>query len=162
DFDVTPILDVVCPDACDANQAHLLDDPMLRSRLVSKDGTTVGIYMGFDLPLAKPKGVQNITSAVRQFAAALVKQDPGVTAYFVGAITMMDAYSEAAQRDTSTLIPLVLLVMLAILVLTLGEVRTVGLLLVTGIFAAAAAMGTAGWVGIQLNAATSIASVIII
>src|SRR5262245_3965463 len=162
DFDVTPILDLLCPGACDPNQAHLIDDPMLQSRLVSKDGTTVGVYMVFDLPLAKPKIVQNITNAVRAFAAELVKQDSGVTAYFVGAITMMDAFSEAAQRDTATLIPLVLLVMLAILVVTLGEARTVGLLLLTGIFAAAVAMGTAGWVGIQLNAATSIASVIII
>jgi len=162
DFDVTPILDLLCPDECDESQAHLIDDPMLRSRLVSKDGTTVGVYMVFDLPLAAPLVVQNITNAVRAFAAGLVKQDPGVTAYFVGAITMMDAYSEAAQRDAATLIPLVLLVMLGILVVTLGEVRTVGLLLLTGIFAAATAMGTAGWVGIQLNAATSIASVIII
>jgi predicted RND superfamily exporter protein len=162
DFNVTPILDLLCPGACDPNQAHLIDDPMLQSRLVSKDGTTVGIYMVFDLPLAKPQIVQNITGAVRAFAADLVKQDPGVTAYFVGAITMMDAYSEAAKRDMSTLNPLVLLVMLAILVVTLGEARTVGLLLVTGIFAAAAAMGTAGWLGVQLNAATSIAAVIII
>lgn len=162
DFAVTPILDLVCPDQCDQREAHLVDDPMLRSRLVSKDATTVGIYMVFDLPFAVPAVVQGITNSVRALAAGFEHQDPGVTAYFVGAITMMDAYSEAARRDASTLIPLVLLVMLGILVVTLGEVRTVGLLLATGAFAAAVAMGTAGWVGIQLNAATSIASVIII
>jgi uncharacterized protein len=161
-FELIPILDLLCPDQCDRAQAHLIDDPMLRSRLVSGDGTTVGLYLVFDLPFAAPAVIQTITRSVRAFADDLTARDPAVTAYFVGGITMMDAFNEAAERDTATLIPLVLVVMLGILVVTLGEARTVGLLLGTGVFAAAVAMGTAGWLGIQLNAATSIASVIVI
>lgn len=162
EFELTPILDLLCPDECDADQAALVDDPMLRARLVSDDASTVGVYLVFDLPFAAPSVIQTITAGVRDFAASLTREDPAVTAYFVGGITMMDAFNEAAQRDTATLIPLVMIVMLGILVVTLGEARTVGLLLATGAFAAAVAMGTAGWVGIQLNAATSIASVVII
>ena len=161
-FELKPVLDLLCPDACDPTQANLIDDPLLKARLVSSDGSTVGIYLVFDLPYAAPDVVQNITASMREFADSLTEAHPGTTAYFVGGITMMDAFSEAAERDTATLIPLVMLVMLGILVVTLGEVRTVGLLLLTGAYAAVVAMGTAGWLGIQLNAATSIASVIII
>jgi uncharacterized protein len=161
-FELVPVLDLLCPDACDPAEAGLIEDPMLRARLVSTDGTTVGIYLVFDLPYAAPDVVQNITASMREFANSLTAADPQTTAYFVGGITMMDAFSEAAERDTATLIPLVMLVMLGILVVTLGEVRTVGLLLVTGAYAAVVAMGTAGWLGIQLNAATSIAPVIVI
>ena len=161
-FVVEPVLDVICPDACRPDQAGLVNDPLLRARLVSTDATTVGLYLTFDLPYESPSAVQAITDAVRDLAQRLTDAHEGITAHFVGGITMMDAFNEAAERDSATLVPLVLLVMLGVLVITLGEPRLVALLLGTGVYAVLVAMGIAGWFGLILNAATSITPVIIL
>lgn len=161
-FDVRPVLDVVCPEACDPTKADLLDDPILRARLVSADGTTVGVHLTFDLPYESVDAVQAITRAARKLTDDLRAAHPGLETYFVGDITMMDAFNEAAERDTATLIPLVLATMILVLVLMVGELRLVGYLMATGAYGAVVAMGCAGWAGMVLNAATSIAPVIVL
>jgi predicted RND superfamily exporter protein len=161
EFELKPVLDVVCDERC-ADPASVLADPVLVGRLVSADTTTVGIYLAFDLPFASPTAVQTITQAVRGLAEQLRQDTPGLTVAFVGGITMMDAFNEAAQRDAALLVPLVLVVMSIVLVVFIGELKLVGLLLATGVYGAIVAMGVAGWLGIQINAATSIAGVIVI
>ncbi len=162
EFELTPVLDVVCPDVCIAERGSLLSDPVLTGRLISEDATTAGVYLAFDLPYASTTAIGAITGAVRSLAAQLAEETPGLTVQFVGSITMMDAFNEAAQRDAGLLVPLVLVVMMLVLVVLLGELKLVGILLATGVYGAIVAMGLAGWLGIQLNAATSIAGVIVI
>lgn len=162
EFNLEPLLDVLCPSSCSAERADLLDDPMLRQRLVSADGTTLGVQIVFDLPFASPSAVQEITASVRGLARRLESEHEGLEAWFVGAVTMMAAFNEAAERDVGTLVPLVLVVMLLMLVLTLGEPRLALLLLVTGVYSAVCCLGLAGLAGAQLNAATSIVPVVII
>jgi uncharacterized protein len=161
EFLLEPLLDVLCPENCLPDTAGLLDDPLIRSRLVSKDATTVGVYVAFDLPV-RTKAVQTITAAVRTLAADLKTETPGLEVHFAGGITMMSAFSEAARRDAATLIPLVLVVQFVLLILILGEVKLVGLLLLTGIYGSVVAMGLAGWLGVAVNAATSIVPVLIL
>ena len=161
-FEVKPLLDIVCPDDCDASQASLLDDPILRARLVSDDGTTLGIYLTFDLPYGSVDAVQSITQAVRELTNRLTESHAGLEAMFVGDITMMDAFNEAAERDTVTLIPLALATIIIVLVVMVGELRLVGYLIATGIYGVVVAMGIAGWLGTVLNAATSVSPVIIL
>ncbi len=161
-FELKPVLDVVCPDRCSAEREDLLRDPVLAGRLISRDLTTAGIYLAFDLPFASPTAIQEITDAVRTFAQQLREDVPGMAVEFVGSVTMMDAFNEAAERDASFLVPLVLVVMSLVLVVVLGEPKLVGVLLATGAYGAIVCMGIAGWLGIQVNAATSIAGVIVI
>lgn len=161
-FSLEPLLDVLCPDECLEERADLLDDPMLVARLVSADGTTLGVHLVFDLPFASPTAVQRITDSVRQLARRLEAEHAGLQARYVGAVTMMAAFNEAAERDTGTLVPLVLGVMLLMLIITLGEARLALLLVGAGLYAGLCCMGLAGWLGVQLNAATSIVPVVII
>ncbi len=162
EFELIPVLDVVCPAECDASLTRVLDDPVLKGRLISADLTTAGVYLAFDLPFASPTAVQAITNAVRGLADELRAGHPGLTVVFVGGITMMDAFNEAAQRDAGFLVPLVLFVMSVVLVGLLGELKLIGILLATGAYGAAIAMGIAGWLSIQVNAATSIAGVVVV
>jgi hypothetical protein len=162
DFTLTPVLDALCPDACSADTGGLLDDPLLVSRLVSKDATTVAVYVAFDLPFASTTAVQAITGAVRDLAADLARETTGLETRFVGGITMMDAFNEAANRDAGSLIPIVLVLLFALLVLVLGDFRLIGLLVGTGVYGSIVAMGLAGWLGMQVNAATSIVPVLIV
>jgi uncharacterized protein len=161
-FEVKPLLDVVCPTDCDATQSALLDDPILRARLISNDGTTVGVYLTFDLPYESVDAVQAITRAVRDLTDRLRDSHAGVEAMFVGDITMMDAFNEAAQRDAATLFPLVLATMVIVLVVMVGELRLVGYLIATGVYGVIVAMGIAGWIGMVLNIATTVTPVIIL
>ena len=170
DFTLEPVLDVLCRDGCDSTRAaarggdpdKLLDDPLLKSRLVSSDATTVAVYVAFDLPYASTTAVQTITSSVRALARELEKETPNLTVQFVGGITMMDAFSEAAQRDAMTLVPLVIVMLCALLVLVLGDAKLIGLLVATGVYGTVVAMGFAGWAGMKINVATSIVPVLII
>src|SRR5262249_47462308 len=162
DFTLEPVLDVVCRDGCKGDPGKLLDDPLLAARLVSKDATTVAIYVSFDLPLASTTAIQTITGSVRALARELEKETPNLTVQFVGAITMMDAFNEAALHDAGTLIPLVLVTLCALLVLVLGDAKLIGLLVATGVYGTVVAMGFAGWIGLKVNAATSIVPVLII
>jgi hypothetical protein len=106
EFLLEPLLDVLCPRSCLPDTGRLLDDPLIRSRLVSADATTVGVYVAFDLPV-RTKAVQTITAAVRALAADLKAETPGLEVQFAGGITMMSAFSEA-RGGCATLIPLVL------------------------------------------------------
>jgi len=162
EFTLVPVLDVLCPDVCRSDEEGLLASPLLRARLVSADATTVAVVVTFDLPFASATAVQSITSSVRGLADELETAHPGLSTSFVGGITMMDAFHEAAQRDAATLVPLVLVVLFGLLILFLGEVRLIALLLATGAYGSLIALGTAGWLGVQLNAATSIVPVVII
>ncbi|NJN51580.1 MAG: MMPL family transporter [Gammaproteobacteria bacterium] len=161
-FELVPVLDLLCPSVCEPEHASLLNDPVLQGRLISTDLTTAGVYLAFDLPYASPTAVQAITDAVRALASQLRTDFPGLRVEFVGSITMMDAFNEAAERDASLLVPLVLLVMSLVLVVLIGELKLVALLLATGAYGSIVAMGVAGWLGIQLNPATSVTAVIVI
>ena len=162
EFSLEPLLDVLCPGDCLAERTDLLDDPMLVQRLVSADGTTLGVHIVFDLPFASPTAVQQITDSVRSLARSLDREHDGLETWFVGAVTMMAAFNEAAEQDVASLVPLVLGVMLVMLIITLGEARLALLLIGAGFYASLCAMGLAGLLGIQLNAATSIVPVVII
>lgn len=161
EFALEPLLDVICPKACRADTEGLLADPLISARLVSKDATTVGVYVAFDLPVGT-RAVQEITAAIRALAGELEAANSGLEVQFVGGITMMSAFSEASRRDAATLIPLVLLLQFGLLIVILGEARLVAFLLLTGIYGSVVAMGLAGWLGWKVNAATSITPVLIL
>jgi hypothetical protein len=125
DFNVTPILDLLCPGACDPSQAHLIDDPMLRSRLVSKDGDGRHLY-GLRLAARKTPGRAEhykrgtcVCRRPRQTGSGRDRvfrrrdHDDGRVQRGREA-RYSDVDTAGAARDA------------AILVVTLGEVRTVG------------------------------------
>jgi hypothetical protein len=77
--------------------------------------------VSFDLPVGK-RAVPDIMAAIRALADALRTETPGLEVQFVGGITMMSAFSEAARKDAATCPSFV--VQFALLILILGSERS--------------------------------------
>ena len=90
------------------------------------------------------------------------KAYPDIEFYLTGSVMFDTAFSEVGQKDMSTLVPLMLLV----LVITIGLIfRTIAATLITLtiiVMATGTAMGLAGWLGIAINPASASAPTIIL
>lgn len=140
-----------------------LNEPMLLNRLISPDAAYTGVNVIVQLPginvMAETPAVVNY---VRTMVNEMTQRFPDVEIRLSGIMMMNNAFPEASKRDGASLIPLAFLtisIMLLILLRGLsGTVATVVLVL----FSIIAAMGTAGWVGINLTPPSASSPIIIL
>jgi len=144
-------------------RATALAEPLLQRRLISPDAAIVAVNVTVHLPeLDQTAEVPAIVAAARALEAQLHQRQPGMGVYLTGMVMMNAAFSESSINDASTLIPLMLLVIIVlvgVLNRTLSGTIATLIIILTSI---AAALGTAGWLGIYLSGPSASAPTIIL
>ncbi|MEQ8814671.1 MAG: MMPL family transporter [Thalassobaculum sp.] len=139
-----------------------LAEPLILDRLIAPDSRTLSVNVTVTLPLQSQTEVPEAMAKARALADAFQADHPEVRVALTGSVALNNAFSESAEGDIATLVPLmygVLLLVMGVLLRSLGG--TFATLLVIGL-SATTAMGLAGWLGIMLTPPSVTAPTIIL
>lgn len=132
-----------------------LNEPLLKNSLVSASGDVTIVNVTVQLPeVDKTAEVQEVIAAINAMIGKYQDQYPNVEFHKAGIIAMNNAFMTSAQEDSSTLVPLMLLVVLVFLTFMLRSFFSVVATLVVIISSILATMGLSGWAGMFLSTAT--------
>ncbi|WP_390905076.1 efflux RND transporter permease subunit [Vibrio fortis] len=132
-----------------------LNEPLLKNALVSASGDVTIVNVTVQLPeVDKTAEVQEVIAAINAMIGKYQDQYPNVEFHKAGIIAMNNAFMTSAQEDSSTLVPLMLLVVLVFLTFMLRSFFSVVATLVVIISSILATMGLSGWAGMFLSTAT--------
>ncbi|EGQ7869765.1 MMPL family transporter [Vibrio parahaemolyticus] len=132
-----------------------LSEPVLKSALVSEKGDVTVVNITVQLPeMDKTAEVEEVVSSINAMIDRYQRAYPDVTFHKAGIIAMNHAFMTAAQDDSSTLVPTMLVVILVFLTIMLRSILSVIATLIVIIGSVMATMGISGWVGMFLSTAT--------
>ncbi|WP_061008156.1 MULTISPECIES: MMPL family transporter [Vibrio] len=132
-----------------------LSEPVLKSALISEKGDVTVVNITVQLPeIDKTAEVQEVMSHISAMLERYQQNYPDVEFHKAGIIAMNYAFMTAAQEDSSTLVPTMLLVILVFLTIMLRSFLSVVATLIVIIGSVMATMGLSGWAGMFLSTAT--------
>ncbi|MBX5344956.1 efflux RND transporter permease subunit [Vibrio parahaemolyticus] len=132
-----------------------LSEPVLKSALVSEKGDVTVVNITVQLPeMGKTAEVEEVVSSINAMIDRYQRAYPDVTFHKAGIIAMNHAFMTAAQDDSSTLVPTMLVVILVFLTIMLRSILSVIATLIVIIGSVMATMGISGWAGMFLSTAT--------
>ncbi|AXX59551.1 putative exporter of the RND superfamily [Vibrio vulnificus] len=132
-----------------------MSEPLLVNALVSEKGDVAVINITMQMPgVDETAEVNEVVTYVEQMLSHYRAQYPDVTIYKAGIIAMNHSFAMAAQNDSATLVPTMLLVILVFLTLMLRSFLSVLATLVVIIGAIVATLGIVGWAGMFLHVAS--------
>lgn len=132
-----------------------LSEPVLKSALISEKGDVTVVNITVQLPeIDKTAEVQEVMSHIGAMLERYQEKYPDVEFHKAGIIAMNYAFMTAAQEDSSTLVPTMLLVILVFLTIMLRSFLSVVATLIVIIGSVMATMGLSGWAGMFLSTAT--------
>lgn len=139
-----------------------LGDPITARRLISADARTTGVMATIQLPKDDMVALAAIMAHARAIKTSVQDDHPEVDIGLTGSVALSNAFSEATQKDLSTLVPTMFVVLaLAVFVLTRSIPGTLASLSVV-LLSAGAAIGTAAWMGTPLSPPSAMAPIIIL
>ncbi len=145
-----------------AKKRAALSEPLLVGRLVSPSAHVTGINTTIIVPGESHDEVNQVTHFARNLVLDFEREYPRIKVHLAGGIIADAVFGEAAKQDALTLVPIMFVVLTVLVGLLLrslvGTLATVMVIL----SATATGMGLAGWLGIQLTAASVAAPVIIL
>ena len=139
-----------------------LAEPLLVNRLVSEQGHVTAVNITVKFPGEDVSEATEVISHTRAMMEEFQNKYPELDTYTSGMVMLSGAFFEASERDMSSLIPLMFLVIILVIYLTTRSFSSTFAALVTIIFSIMAAMGFAGWMGIQLTPPSASAPTIIL
>ncbi|HCH1620335.1 TPA: MMPL family transporter [Vibrio parahaemolyticus] len=132
-----------------------LSEPVLKSALVSEKGDVTVVNITVQLSeMDKTAEVEEVVSSINAMIDRYQRAYPDVTFHKAGIIAMNHAFMTAAQDDSSTLVPTMLVVILVFLTIMLRSILSVIATLIVIIGSVMATMGISGWAGMFLSTAT--------
>ena len=143
-------------------KAVALSEPLLVNRLVSTSGHVGGVNVTLQLPEKSAQASFEVAKKVRDLAAKIEQQTPGLHLHLSGMVMMNNAFGEAAMTDNQTLVPLMYGIVFVTLLLFFQSVMAtvaVGIIILGAILPA---LGIAGWSGWYLTSTSAIAPTIIL
>ncbi|EHT4874061.1 MMPL family transporter [Vibrio vulnificus] len=136
-------------------RAVAMSEPLLVNALVSEKGDVAVINITMQMPgVDESAEVNEVVAYVEQMLSHYRAEYPDVTIYKAGIIAMNHSFAMAAQNDSATLVPTMLLVILVFLTLMLRSFLSVLATLVVIIGAIVATLGIVGWAGMFLHVAS--------
>ncbi|WP_159654546.1 efflux RND transporter permease subunit [Vibrio atypicus] len=132
-----------------------LSEPVVKHSLISEKGDVTVINITVQLPqLDETAEAMQVVESANQLIEKYQALYPTMEFHKAGIIAMNYAFMVAAQDDSSTLVPTMLLVILVFLTVMLRSFLSVIATLVVIIGSVAATMGLSGWAGMFLSTAT--------
>lgn len=131
-------------------------EPALVHRLVSPDGKVAVVNITVQLPNKENNTAEviEITEYAKQLTNEFAEKYQSASFYHTGVILMNYSFATEGQKDMSTLVPLMFLVIIVLLALLLRSVLGMLATLVVIIFTIAGTMGIGGWLGYFLSTGT--------
>ncbi|MCG7495364.1 MMPL family transporter [Vibrio sp. Of7-15] len=132
-----------------------LNEPTLKHSLISETGHVAVVNVTVQLPnIDMTKEVTDVVTFADQLVEKYQKVYPEVEFHQAGIVMMNSSFMKSAQRDSSTLVPTMLLVILVFLGIMLRSFLSVLATLAVIIGTITATMGLSGWAGMFLSTAT--------
>ncbi|AKH19087.1 efflux RND transporter permease subunit [Sedimenticola thiotaurini] len=140
-----------------------INEPLLRNKLISPDGHVTIVNTTVQLPGVNPvEEIPQVATKVRELRDQFLARNPGVTVHLSGMVMMNNSFAEASLADSTTLVPLMFLIVALTIGLLLRTITgTLSTLLVV-LFSIAVTMGIAGWTGFYLTAPSASAPTMIL
>ncbi len=139
-----------------------IDEPLLINRLISPRAHVTGVNVTLTLPEKHLDEPTEVTQAARTLEAQIKTRYPNLDIYLTGMVPYNNAFAEYSQKDMSTLVPLMYLVIIVICLATLRSFFGTLTTLVVIMFSVVSAMGVMGWLGIKLTPPSASAPTIIL
>lgn len=140
-----------------------LAEPLIAGRLVSHEAHSAAVHVTLNLPhidqMVEVPKAKNAADALRLLA---LEKYPDVDIHLIGMVVMNATFSEVSINDSSTLIPIMFLIVVLLVGFLIRTVTGTLLSLVVIILSIVGALGFAGWVGIDLTAPSSSAPTMIL
>ncbi len=148
-------------DQRDLIRERALGNQEITNYLISTKGDVAGVYVTVIKPENNPNSVAEIMDFTRTIEHQFEERYPGIEVRISGGVPGDSAFDEAGQRDITTLVPLMLLVIIASLFIGFRDIwATVATTLII-ILAVMGTMGMASWGGIALTAGSGGTPVIV-
>jgi predicted RND superfamily exporter protein len=138
-----------------------LSEPLLVRQLIADDARVAGVNVTLQFPEESPTETSEAVGAARDLARAVEADHPGLAIGLTGMAMLSNSFSEEAERDMATLVPVMYGVILFALVILLRSVSGTVATFSVIVFAVVTAMGVAGWFGLLLTPPSSIAPTMI-
>lgn len=138
------------------------NEPILVNRLINKDATVTAINITTQLPGKSLSEVPEVVSFVRDLAAQLQQRDANLEVGLTGVQMLNNAFGESSEKDMSTLVPLMFLVVMITLGLLLRSFSATVVSIAVIFMSILVGMGLFGWSGLKLTAPTASAPTIIL
>lgn len=140
-----------------------LAEPALRGMLVAADGSVAGLRLVIRMPdIDRAAETPEVVFAVRDLARRMEQQYPFIRTYLSGQVVVDQSFPESTQADFNFVWPAFFVVMTALLMLIFRSVWFTVFTMLTGVLAIAAGMGAVGWTGLKVNAAVTVAPIMIL
>ncbi|MCP4454739.1 MAG: MMPL family transporter [Planctomycetes bacterium] len=139
-----------------------LAEPQLVNRLISPSGDVTGINVTVLLPGDSLKEVPEVADFSRKLAQEVRHKYPDIDIYLTGKVMIDNTFGEANQRNLSTLIPLMFVVLTIIVGILMRSLLGTLAVLIIVLISMSTGLGLAGWFGMSLNAASIAAPVLIL
>ena len=139
-----------------------ISEPLLVNKIISDTGHVSVVNVTVQLPGINPMAeTPEVAASVRAIQANFLADHPEVDVYLSGMIMMNTSFGESSIGDSSTLIPLMFLVVIVTIGLLLRTITgTLSTVLII-IMSIASTMGIAGWLGFYLTGPSSSAPTMI-
>ena len=138
------------------------NDPLIANNLLNSDASMVAVNVTFHLPGESNAETPAVVKAARELRDRILAEHPDINIYMTGAMMINVSFTEAAQQDIVTLVPIMYgLIIIVMIVLLRSLWATFATLIVIGL-SAAAGMGFAGFAGIVLTPPSASAPTIIL
>ncbi len=135
-----------------AKKAIALDEPNLRSRLISPRSHVTGVNVTVQLPQEDTvREVPEVVNHVRELAKQFRHEHPDLNIYLTGVVMLNNAFSEAGMNDIQTLVPAMYLLMFGIMFFVLRSVSGTLTTIAIVFLSTMTAMGLAGWFKVGLT-----------
>ncbi len=149
------------PDYIAQVKARILQEPSLIGRMVREDFSHATVEVFFQVEGKSEAETPEIIAAERALVSKYEQAYPDVKIYRTGGVHISNAFSEAAQKDMSSLVPLMVLIILVTCWIMLRSVTATMTTLVVVILSVGSAFGVAGYMGIKLTPPSMTASIMI-
>jgi uncharacterized protein len=159
--DLVPEPGASTPEQLQAQKTAALAEPILNSQLITPDGGVTAVNVILTYPEKSLSEVPEAVAVARELRAQVQTAYPDIKIYLTGTSMLNNAFGEAVQTDFKTLIPLMIVVIIATTIIAVRSITATFATLALVILSCLVAMGWAGFAGIKL-AGPSPSSVIVI
>lgn len=146
----------------EAIRAFALSSDEIVGNTASADGSAGAVYITTPLPRVDLEAeVPEVANAIRALTAKIGEQYPGHTFHISGVVMLNDAMAQTTRYDLTHLFPAAYLLILLGLVAYFRRLIPALATWTVVIFSTLASYGSAGWMGITMNAASMASGMIV-
>ncbi len=138
-----------------------LNEPVIIKRLLAKDGSLAVVNVTVQMPELSETETAQLVAKVRELKEQAQAKYPNIEFRISGMVMLSNAFSEMAQSDMATLMPMMFVILLITLGLMLRSITGTIATFVVIILSVMTAMGTFGWLGWTLTPPSASAPTIV-